>query len=519
LPRRGVTGVAAFRSSRYPLPPMLAAALVLLGLAPQDAAAAPLPAPRRVDLSLDQAIAAALENDLTLKIEEVSGDISLYAVEASWGVFDPLFRAGFEAVDSETEQQSFQPPPLPPLFTIESQRWIFDTGLNVPLMTGGAFDLAVFQTTTDTSFPGFIGVQDQHEIADTIALTFSQPLLRRRGVSYNTSVQRENQLRYRQQLERIRQSRQDLVNSVSDAYWDLVTALRQLAVADETLALGREQLDQNQRRLDAGVGTEVEVLQANTNIAQRIEQKLLREVAVKGAADRLKALMHPGTDVDTWDLELAPATELPEIDPAQVPDWTSALATALQRRSELKQQVFEIEAAEEALVRAASERDPELNFVVTGRSSAVEGGEGQAFESAIGWDFPTYTAGLRFEVPIGNRTARYNERAARAQIRAARLAYDRTESQVVEEIRSAVRNTNYSIEAVHAAESSMELARRQLAAEQARYREGLSTNFQVLEFQQQLAETLYSYTLARANLAKAWTALQRALGVLGDEQP
>lgn len=511
--------MAGFRSSRYPFPPMLAAALVLLGLAPQDAAAAPVPAPRRIELSIDQAIGAALENDLGLQIEEVSGDIALYGYEASWGVFDPLWRVGFEAIDSESEQQSFQPPPVPPVFTIESQRWNFDTGLNYPLTTGGAFDLSFTQSTTDTSFPGFTGVGDQHEIADTIALSFSQPLLRRRGVSYNTSVQRENQLRYRLQVERIRQARQDLVQSVADAYWDLVTSLQQLAVAEETLALGLEQVEQNRRRLEAGVGTEVEVLQADTDVAQRIEQKLLREVAVKGAADRLKALMYPGTDVDRWDLEIAPVTELPEVVADQVPPWTAALATALQRRAELQQQVFEIEAAEEALLRARSERDPELNFVVTGRTAAVEGGEGQAFESATAWDFPTYTAGLRFELPIGNRTARYNERAARASVRSARLAYDQIESQIVEEIRSSVRNTNYSIEAVRAAEASNELARRQLAAEQARYREGLSTNFQVLEFQQQLAETMYSSTLARANLAKAWTALQRAQGVLGDDRP
>jgi outer membrane protein len=375
------------------------------------------------------------------------------------------------------------------------------------------------QSTTDTSFPGFIGVEDEHEIADAISLSFSQPLLRRRGVAYNTSIQRENQLAYRQQVERIRQSRQDLVLIVSDAYWDLVTALQQLAVANETLALGLEQVDQNRRRLEAGVGTEVEVLQADTNVAQRVEQKLLREAAVNGAADRLKALMYPGTEVDTWDLQITPVTDLPEVVAEQVPDWTRALATALQRRTELKQQVYQIEAAEEVLLRAESQREPELNFVVSGRSAAIEGSEGQAFESATEWEFPTYTAGLRFELPIGNRIGRFNERAARASVRGARLVYDNVESQIVEEIRATVRTTNYSIEAVRAAEASNELARRQLAAEQARYREGLSTNFQVLEFQQQLAETMYSYTLARASLAKAWTALQRAQGVLGDDRP
>ena len=47
----------------------------------------------------------------------------------------------------------------------------------------------------------------------------------------------------------------------------------------------------------------------------------------------------------------------------------------------------------------------------------------------------------------------------------------------------------------------LQVFERQLEAEQSRYREGLSTNFEVLSFQQQLAEALYSKNLARANLA------------------
>ena len=78
--------------------------------------------------------------------------------------------------------------------TLESQRWNFDTSVLYPLTTGGAFALSFVQSTTDTSFPGFTGVADQHEIADAIALSFSQPLLRRRGVAYNTSIQRENDM-------------------------------------------------------------------------------------------------------------------------------------------------------------------------------------------------------------------------------------------------------------------------------------------------------------------------------------
>jgi outer membrane protein TolC len=62
------------------------------------------------------------------------------------------------------------------------------------------------------------------------------------------------------------------------------------------------------------------------------------------------------------------------------------------------------------------------------------------------------------------------------------------------------------------------LARRHLSAEAARYREGLTTNCQVLEFQQQLAEALSSEKRARVLYAKALATLAKSEGVLGERE-
>ena len=121
-------------------------------------------------------------------------------------------------------------------------------------------------------------------------------------------------------------------------------------------------------------------------------------------------------------------------------------------------------------------------------------------------------------LPVGNRTAKTAERAAVANARSARLSYDQLESQVAAEVREAVRQILYQAAAVKASIKSLELAQRQLAAEEARYAEGLSTNFQVLEFQKQLAEALSAQTRARASYAKAIASLARAEGVLGEKE-
>jgi len=477
---------------------------------PQSAPSVPAPADRApaFELTLLEAARTALENDLGLKLAETSAEISQYAYEGSWGSFDPTWRinAGYREDENRNNNPFFG------IDSIDSQQLDLGTGLNLPLLTGGAVDLSFGQSNTDSNFALF-----QRSVSERIALSFNQPLLRGAGTAFATSTQRENEFRLRRQLEGVRHARQDLLQRVTQTYWDLVSSLEQERVADETLALGREQLLQNQRRLAAGVGTEVEVLQAETNVAQRVEQKLAREVTVRAAADKLKGLMYPGTQTERWEREIKPVTELPDADRASVPSWTAAFAVALVERSELRQQLFQIDESEEQLLRASSLRRSQLDFSFQTSSAAIERNEGDALESAFGWEYPTYAAQLNFSAPIGNRAALSAERSARAAVRTARLTYDQLESQIVEEVRAAVRNTNYSLEAVRAAAASADLARRQLAAEQTRYREGLSTNFQVLQFQQQLGESLYSQTLARANLAKALVALRRSQGVLDPE--
>jgi outer membrane protein TolC len=126
---------------------------------------------------------------------------------------------------------------------------------------------------------------------------------------------------------------------------------------------------------------------------------------------------------------------------------------------------------------------------------------------------------MTFSYPIGNRAAENAERGARASLRSARLAYDDLESRIVSEVRSSHRRVLFEAEAVAAAETSVSLARRQLEAEEARFREGLATNFQVLEFQEDLTLAQFNLVQARAEFAKARAALARSQGLpVEDEQ-
>ena len=481
--------------------------------APQGQGAQPPAGPVTLDLSVQQALDIALGNDLGLQIEALTTESARYRYEGSWGAFDPIVTADASYTDGEFETQRSQA--ITGASVFEQQTQNLGAGLAFPLTTGGSFNFD-FDTTIDEDNDALALVNPR--TTDIVSLSFNQPLLRGAWRDYATSDQREAEILWAKQVERYRQTRHTLLFAVHDAYWELVAAVEELGVAEDNLALGKEQLSQNERRLQFGVGTEVEVLQAETTVAQREEALLLAEVNVRASDDRLKAMLYPGTDPETWNAAIRPVTPLPDPEGVSIPAWEQSMVLALELRPELRQQRLEIDAAEVRLSRTESLRLPGLALNLSTVSRGFDGNSSEALSEAFSWEFPTHRAQLVFDVPIGNTFARNEVHIARAGIRTARLGYDQIESQVVAEVRGAVRQLDYSGEAVRAAVKSKELAVRQLEAEQARYREGLSTNFQVLEFQQDLAAAQFSEVRSRVNLAKARAALERAVGRIG-EQP
>ncbi len=544
------------QADSYPLPsmnplPMLESSLLLLALVfpPQDppaqppveeaaeapaqeeAADAPQPEPLRADeivpdpedpaaespfgpdRPLELTVVAALEvaemNNLGLRAEDIASDVARFNSSGSWGAFDWVFDATGRYTDFSNPQGLSPDGLVLPDYKGEIES--FDFSLARPTEIGGNFS-ATFSSDKTT-----VSAADLKQTRTNLRLSYTQPLLRGFGKTYATSQQEEADVRYFQQLERRREVLQALLSDVYNAYWELVRTRQQLDVAGVSLDLGVEQLERNQRMLDAGVGTEVEVIQAEAEVATRLETLLAAEKAVRDAGDALKILLFPGRDVATWETELIPVTPLPETVSAEtIAPWDQLLSVATEYRPELRQQRLEIEASKIRHERAISEKKLglDLDLSVLGQGVTTEWGDSS--EKALRFDHPTYVAGLSFNAPITNRTARYAEKAARAQVRAAYIGYEQVETQVVGEVRNAARQVRYTAEAVNAAVKSLEAARRQLAAEEARYRNDLSTNFQVLEYQLRLAEAMNTEQTSRVEFVKALYQLDAAQGVLGE---
>jgi outer membrane protein TolC len=355
---------------------------------------------------------------------------------------------------------------------------------------------------------------DPKQYTDNLNLNFTQPLMRGAWSEYATSLQRQGELAFRRQVETERQTRLGVVYQVRVAYWNLVNAMEQRGVANSGVDLGASRLEQSERRLAAGVGTAVDVIQARVELATRHEAMIQAQHAVAQTMDILRRLIFSGKREGMWDTDLVPTAGLPtDVSADGVLGLAESLATALAERPGLRQRQMDIDVARLRHAQRLSERMSGLNMSFSAAAGSVGARSGVAFDETLNFKYPTYGASVNYNLKIGNRTASYAERAGRTSIRAAIIEYDREELQVTSEVRAAQRGVHFAVEQVAATTSSLELAQRQLEAENARFAQDLSTTFQVLEFQHKLIEAMSNERAARAGFVKALAELDNAQGV------
>ena len=362
----------------------------------------------------------------------------------------------------------------------------------------------------------------------TVSVT--QPLLRgagRRVASANLLIAQEGtgaaDAAFRARVEQ-------LLLSVERAYWELVFAERDLEVKQTSLSLAREQLDRTQAQVDVGLIAPVQATQAEVAVASRETELILARNALEGARDELRALLRAESLPAGWDTQIVLLDE-PRAGSAEV-DVGARIAAAIERRPELEQlravlrtRGVEVEAARNALLPAV-DVVAQISFNGIGGdelvrpffggpvTDVIEGGYGDAASQLFSFDFPTWRLGVSFQYPLGNRTARGNYAVATLDEDRARTELERLEQQITLEVRLAARRLTAATDAVATTAKTRQLAERQLEIEQDRFEVGMTTNFEVLEFQDQLSQALSSELRAVIEERLAEAELERVSGGL-----
>lgn len=368
---------------------------------PVDRAAAELgervaetqPAAESIDRALADVRAAALTNNLDLKVELVNPSIAQETVHEEQAKFEAVFFASMcqDRIDSPTASE---------LEGTRAHVLAYDAGVRIPLRTGGTVtvNLPARKNRTNNTFSTLNPSYD----AD-LRFSVSQPLLRDAGVSVNThSIRVARHQKHiadaRTELEAIR-----ILANADRAYWLLDAAHGERKVRQRLYELARQQLDQAQKRVAAQAAPRVEITRAESGLAASLEAIIVAETIVRRRERDLKRIMNRDDLPMRSPTALTPATRP---NPVGLDLDADALADfAVDNRMEMLE--LELQLAIDAST-IDFERNGTLPLVVLDYTYAINGlgsGFNEAFDVIGGMHFEDGSVQLTAEVPLGNQAA------------------------------------------------------------------------------------------------------------------
>ena len=521
LTRAGAAVVAAAVCLGAPAPAAAQAA------APSAGDTAPDAEPQVTEVTLAEALARALDSNITLYTARLDYQSALERYGSAWGAFDSVYF--FDVLGSKTETA---PTPSNLVGGIdvggssETIRYFFDytTGFRGTLLTGTTwqFDVGARRIKTVDAIPdgmgGFIN-SDIYIGGANMAIT--QPLLRNGG-----SFARQSLDLARQDVYIAAASAGSIglstLESIIVSYWNLVFAIRNVSTKAESVALAQELVDITSRKFDQGLQTRIDEVEVEAELAQRREEQLTAVNVREDANEELVRLVFAPDNPAAWERTIVPLTE-PDETLLLDSDLTAAINTALARRPDVTQARLELSRSIIELERAENQALP--RFDVTG-NLGTNSNEDDLRDSVLtlnDTDFYETGVTLGFEMPIGNRTAGYEVRRARVQRERAAASLRDVEMLVIQEVRSAMRGVRLQHERVQATSETTRLNRELYEGERRRLEKDLSTPFQVRQTLQNLLDAIDTELRARLDLEVARTRLLTAQGTLlehyGFERP
>ncbi|MBN2308788.1 MAG: TolC family protein [Candidatus Hydrogenedentes bacterium] len=391
---------------------------------------------------------------------------------------------------------------------IESDQQRFETTLKGKLLWGTQYELKLELTEEESTFNQF-----EPEWSGGTTLSLTQPLMRGRGRAANLAMVRRAK---NSRLSAEHQVEQQVMSSMSEvikAYWDLVGAVEQLKVREESLKNAELLLEINQRRLDIGVGAALEVLQAKAGVATRLSDLASARSQIMDAEDRLKQLLDMREEDMIVPVQIVPI-DRPSLTEDLELDESISVQRALENRPEIRMAELEIDSAGIERKRASNDMLPQVDL----SGSYYRGGRGgktrDVFRGVEEERDMSYSISLSGSVPIPNRAARGNYHYALMTERQAEQRLTKSKQEAAANVRMALRSVATNRTLIESNRQTVALQTTNVEAERKRRQLGVTTTYDVLKIQEDLATAQSQEVQAVISFQKALVDLQLAEGVI-----
>jgi len=457
--------------------------------------------PARLDLSLEQSRALALQNNLQLKTDLVSPEIAAAQLSAEEAKFEATFFANVNVNKINSPSVSF----LEEITGSKVDALNGDLGVRVPLRTGGTvtFDLADSRTMTNASLTSF----NPYYTSDA-TVSVSQPLLRNAGQWVNTYSIRVAAYNRDITDTRTRLGVITVLAALDRVYWRLYAARKELEVREQQHNLALAQLESARRLVDAGQRAPVEVVRAEAGVAQQLEAIIVAENNLRDREREIKRVIHKtGLEMQTPTIVIP--TTLP--DPVRYElDRPQLIRTATEARMELLELQLQLLQDASTIDYARNQTLPLASLNYTYNISGLGAAQNDSLDMLLDDEFADHRVGLQVVIPIGNGVARNQLRQAIYQRRQRLATRANREDLIRQEVLNAADQIETNWQRILAARQNVILNGRLYGAEKSQFEQGQRTSTDVLNAQINFAnaqsaeiQALTEYQIALVDLAYA----------------
>jgi outer membrane protein len=474
-------------------------------------------------LSIDEAVALALEQNLDLQIDRFNPQVQDYAISVAKSNWTPTFQSAVTRRTADAQPQD--------IFSgtgqaITEGRTNTSTGVGQLLPWGASYNAQWFggRITTSNNYNPF-----PTQLNSQFAANYSQPLLR----NFKIDQPRQQYLVSRKNREisdvQLVQSVAQTGRAVRNAYWDLVFARNNLEVQRQSLTLASQSLRDNRSRVEIGTMAPIDIIEAQAEVARREEAVIIAEATISRAEDRLRALISNPSQPDFWTMRLEP-TDVATFTPVTV-DVESAVRSALDRRTDLAMSQKSLESNDISIRYLRNQSLPDVtanvNYSALGlggtqrRLQVVPGQDPQILSEtqrgfwsvlgdAFGGAYPTWNLNVQLSYPIGRSTAEANLARARLQNQQAERQLESQKLNVATQIRDLARNVQTNGKRVEATRSARALSEERLRAEEKKFQAGMTDSFRVFQAQRDLSQSRNNELQAIIDYLKSLVDFQTA---------
>jgi outer membrane protein len=487
--------------------------MAILDLAFSAARAESTNRPPVTPLKLDDYLQQVLQHNESVQAQMLEAESMRRKEKGEYGIFEPSLAGSVTREANRRLNNAQEAAASSGLILFDEQNNIYDSAIEQLIPTGGKVRLGYTLSDLRNNYPyngGFITNPTNNvytkQYQTFVGATLTQPLLKGAGFTATLAGIRLAALDSDIAFEQYRRQLMLTIYQAEGAYWNLYFAQEQIRFFDESVSVANDVLADTREKVKAGQGAELDVMEAQSALALRDTK---RNDAVQNYYD---ALGHLQILTGTSPSMFTPPAGEPQLRAVDDPHSTNSPPVYGDIVGNIyllnPEYLIQQKKTDEEMVRlgyAKNQLLPELNLKAAYGFNGLANSPGDSWDSTSTQDFPSWSIGVEFNIPLGgNIKGRNYYKAAQLSLREALMNLKGTQNEIANGLNIAIQKAQAWHQSIQSYQTVVSYNEELLKTQLERLKAGAVEGTKVLDTEANLLDS-------RQDLAGALTQYRRAL--------